>query len=72
MLVNQNIINSLIKDAGATRYEKAKKYEEQGKVELTNIEYDNPNNFEISAIVIGTEKYKTYIEIKNAEIENEK
>ncbi len=70
MLVNQNIINSLIKDAGATRYEKAKKYEEQGKVELTNIEYDNPNNFEISAIVIGTEKYKTYIEIKNAEIEN--
>ena len=68
MLVNRDIIDTLIKDAGQARLEKAKKYVEQGRVELINVDYDNDNNFEIKAIVIGTEAYKTYISVNNGEI----
>ena len=68
MLVNQDIIDTLIKDAGQVRLEKAKKYVKQGRVELINVDYENDTNFEIKAIVIGTEAYKTYISVNNGEI----
>ena len=70
MLVNQDIIDTLIKDAGQARLEKAKKYIKQGRVNLIDVEYEDDKNFEIYAFVTGTELYKTYILVKNGEVED--
>ena len=70
MLVNQNIIDNLINDAGQSRYEKAKRYVKQGRIELLDVEYKNDKNFDIRSIAIGTEAYKTYISIHNGEVED--
>lgn len=70
MLVNQRILENLCKDAGDIRTQKAKNYKECGRVEITNIEYENSNNFEISSIVVGTKPYKTYVSVHNGEIED--
>lgn len=69
MLVNNNIIEELYKDAGYTRTQKAIRYDKEGKVTLTKVKYEDNNNFEIHAKVEGTELYDTYVEIKNGEIE---
>ena len=69
MLVNENIIEQLCIDAGSTRAEKAKKYQTQGKVVITKLEYEDENNFELHAKVFGTEQYDTYVEVKNGEVE---
>ncbi len=41
-----------------------------GRVEIINTEYQNNKNFEISAIVVGSEPYKTYLSIKDGEVED--
>ena len=69
MLVNENIIEELCLDAGSTRTQKAKKYQMQGKVLITKVEYENKDNFELHARVFGTEQYDTYVEVKNGEVE---
>ena len=69
MLVNNNIIDGLCNDAGELRTSKALNYKNTGKVNITKVIYDDENNFEIHADVSGTEIYKTYIEIKNGEIQ---
>ena len=69
MLVNSNIIEELCKDAGEQRTQKANQYKSQGKVQLTKVTYEDKNNFEVHANVNGTESYKTYVEVKNGEIE---
>ena len=69
MLVNENIIEQLCIDARSTRTQKAKKYQMQGKVLITKVEYENKNNFELHARVFGTEQYDTYVEVKNGEVE---
>ena len=69
MLVNENVIEQLCVDAGSTRTQKAKKYQMMGKVQITKVEYENENNFEIHAKVFGTEQYDTYVEVKNGEVE---
>ena len=68
MLVNEKIIEELCLDAGTERTQKAKQYQEQGKVTITKVEYENENNFEIHARVFGTDEYDTYVEVKNGEI----
>ena len=68
MLVNENIIEELCTDAGSTRTQKAKKYQMQGKVAITKLEYENENNFELHAKVFGTDEYDTYVEVKNGEV----
>ena len=68
MLINQSILDNLINDIGEENLQKAKEYEGQGRVNITNVEYNDENNFEIKSIIIGTEPYKTYISIHNGEI----
>lgn len=70
MLVNQNIIDNLINDAGLARYKRAQEYVKEGRVELLDVEYNDDKNFEIKSIVVGTEAYKTYIAIRNGEVED--
>ena len=68
MLVNKTILDNLIIDAGESRFQKAKKYEEEERVKITDIKYEDERNFEVKAIVIGKEQYKTYISIHNGEV----
>ena len=70
MLINQSILDNLINDIGEENLQKAKEYERQGRVNITNVEYNDENNFEIKSIIIGTEPYKTYISIHNGEIDD--
>lgn len=41
-----------------------------GRVEIINTEYQNSKNFEISSIVVGSEPYKTYVSIRDGEVED--
>ena len=68
MLVNPMILEELTNDAGEEREKRAQKYLK--RIELTNVEYMNLNNFEISAKVYGNEIYNTYISVKNGEVED--
>jgi len=55
MFVDQRILEDLCRDAGATRKDKAIKYQKQGKVEIRKLDYKNNKNFEIVAKVHGTD-----------------
>ena len=70
MLVNHEILEDLYKDAGEGRKQRAINYQKQGRVKMKNVEYENELNFSLSANVIGTENYRTYISVKNGEIED--
>ena len=70
MLVNQKIIENLCNDAGTNRTRKAREYKEEKRVEIEDIEYKNPSNFEIRGHVYGNEKYDTYILIEEGEVED--
>ena len=70
MLVNHKILENLCKDAGEKRTQKARTYKDCGRVEITNVEYENSKNFAIRAIVVGSEPYKTYIAIHDGEVED--
>ena len=70
MLINPAIIDKLCEDAGQLRVEKAIKYKNLNKIKITDVEYTDQNNFSIKSIARGTEKYKTYIEIKNGEVQD--
>ena len=68
MVISSKIVNELIEDAGIARETKAIKYKNQGRVEITKVEYEDKNNFEVSALVSGKDTYNTYIEVKKGEI----
>lgn len=70
MLVNQRILDNLCRDAGEKRVQKARDYSEHGRVEITNVEYNDSKNFEVSAFVVGKEPYKTYVSVRNGEVED--
>lgn len=70
MLVNEAVLKSLCQDAGQKREQKARVYKKLGRVEIIDSEYQNSRNFEIKAIVAGQEPYKSYISIKNGEVED--
>ena len=70
MIINQEILDKLCESAGEARTEKAKSYKKARRVTIKNIEYENQYNFEVSGIVVGTEPYRTYIHIKNGEVED--
>ncbi len=70
MQVNQKLVDELFKDVGYERIDKAKKIVSQGKVEIKKVNYDNLNNFDISAIVEGNDNdYTTKIKVENGELE---
>ena len=70
MLVNHMILEDLYKDAGEKRKQKAQEYQKQERVRIKNIDYQDDMNFELSAMVVGNEVYKTYISIKNGIVED--
>lgn len=70
MIINQEIIKMLYKQAGESRVSKAKEYVKQGKVEIYDFDYTNMNEFYIKAIVYGRELYETSIDVKKGEIED--
>lgn len=73
MLVNDEIISELYENAGDTRYQKALEYVKDKRVTITNVNYENKNNFEISASVRGDKAtYLTYIKIEEGKIKDVK
>lgn len=70
MLVNHKILEDLCKDAGEKRVQRARNYKDHGRVEITNVEYEDSKNFEVSGIVVGSEPYKTYVSVCGGEIED--
>ena len=69
MLVNKEIISELYENAGDERYQKALEYVKDKRVTITNVKYENKNNFELSANVKGDkDTYNVYAKIKEGEI----
>ena len=70
MQINSNILDELYREAGEERVKKARNYVQNKRVKLNREEYENKDNFEISAQVKGTEIYNTTIRVKDGEIED--
>ena len=71
MLIDANIENELINEAGAARVIRGRDYAKKGKVDIEKVSYDNEKNFSIHSIVEGNfESYDVHIEVKNGEIES--
>ena len=70
MQVNERLAQELYNDVGEERLTRAKRIVKQGKVEIKKVNYETPNNFEISAEVEGNyDYYTTTIKVKNGELE---
>ena len=70
MQVNSKLAEELYKDVGTERLEKAKKIVNERRVEIKKVNYENQNNFEVSADVEGNyDDYTTKIKVKNGELE---
>ena len=70
MQVNSQLADEIYNDVGSMRLEKAKRIVNEGKVEIKKVDYENPNNFEISAEVEGNyDFYNTRIKVENAELQ---
>ena len=70
MQVNSKLAEELYKDVGTERLEKAKKIVSERRVEIKKVNYENQNNFEVSADVEGNyEDYTTRIKVENGELE---
>ncbi len=70
MLISKNIIDSLYEDAGERRVQRAKEYKDFERAKILNVEYENPFNLEIMGLVHGGENYRTYINIKEGEVQD--
>ncbi len=70
MLVNYNIIEELLEDAGYEKTEKAKEYVKEQKVKIIKTIYEDEKNIEIYGKVHDDNIYNTYIDIKNGEIQS--
>ena len=71
MLVNNEIITELYDNAGDTRYQKAVEYVKDKRVTITNVQYENKNNFELVAIVEGnTGTYDVSAKIEEGDIKS--
>lgn len=70
MLVNREIIEELLDDAGYSRAEKAKKIAQERKVRISKTIYEDENNFEIYGKAYGNDLYDTYVDIKNGEVQS--
>ena len=70
MQVNENLSQEIYSDVGEERLTRAKRIVEQGKVEIKKVNYEDPNNFEISAEVEGNyDNYTTTIKVESGELE---
>lgn len=69
MLINKNLLQELYEDAGYERTRKAKEYVREGKIDITKMEYEDPNNFEITAEAEGNYgDYEVNISTKKGEL----
>ena len=70
MQVNKNLSQELYQDAGEARTIKAKRYINQGKVNIIKTNYEDPDNFSITSIVSGNfDEYQVNIEVQKGELE---
>ena len=70
MQVNKNLSQELYQDAGEEKTTKAKKYINQGKINIIRTNYEDPNNFSITSIVSGNyDEYQVNIEVQKGELE---
>ena len=70
MQVNKNLSQELYQDAGEARTIKAKRYINQGKVNIIKTNYEDPDNFSITSIVSGNfDEYQVKIEVQKGELE---
>ena len=70
MQVNSKLAEELYKDVGTERLEKAKTIVNERRVEIKKVNYENQNNFEVSADVEGNyDDYTTRIKVENGELE---
>ena len=71
MLVNEEIITELYENAGDARYSKALNYAKEKRVTITNVEYENKNNFALFADVKGNKNtYNVFIKVEDGEIKD--
>jgi SNF2 family DNA or RNA helicase len=70
MFVKEGIVESLCVDAGEHRVKRAKEYLEQSRVQISEIKYEDENEFQLHAKVRGTENYYTHIFVQKGEIED--
>lgn len=70
MLIDEKILDNLCQDAGDKRAQKARMYKNLGRVTIIDSQYQSPNTFDIKAIVVGEDTYKSYISIKEGEVED--
>ena len=70
MLVNKELSQEIKDDAGETRVLKAKRYINQGRVNIIKSDYEDPDNFSLTSIVSGNyDDYKVNIDVKKGELE---
>lgn len=73
MLVSEEIIDKLYQLSGNKRYMKAIRYVNQDRVNIVKDVYENEENFELQARVLGSnENYKTYVKITDGNIDEAK
>ena len=68
MLVNDEIIEEMLFDAGSERAQKARVYVKTKRVEIEKINYNDENNFDITGNVTGQDIYRTHISVEDGEI----
>ena len=72
MQVNKNISQEILEDAGETRVQKAKRYVNQGRVNIYKTNYEDKDNFSILSVVSGnSDDYEVEIEVKDGDLEIE-
>ena len=70
MQVNENLAQEIYTDVGEERLNRARRIVSKGKVEIKKVNYEDPNNFEVSAEVEGNyDNYTTTIKVENGELE---
>ena len=70
MQVNENLAQEIYSDVGEERLNRARRIVSKGKVEIKKVNYEDPNNFEVSAEVEGNyDNYTTTIKVENGELE---
>ena len=70
MLINPNIVDKLCEEAGQFKTQKAIEYKDENKINVLETNIENQNTFEIKAIAKGSKAYRTYIAIKDGEVED--
>ena len=70
MLVNKKLSDEILLSAGEKRQTKAKRYINEGRVNIIKSDYKDENNFSVTSIVTGNyDKYEVNIDVQLSELE---